>query len=107
VSGAKVNEEVGDLPGQASALGGLASAYARKGDWDRATEHLEYARKTNDDLGDRYYLSITLQKLARANLATDQIDDVIECAQEAVRVSRGKQLERAEQLLAELSQQGR
>lgn len=71
-------------------------AYARKGDWDRSIEHLEHARKTSDGLGDRYYLAITPQKLARAYRATDQIDDAMECAQEAVRVSRGKQLERAD-----------
>jgi len=98
-----LSERIGDPRGQASALGGLDSVYFRQRDWERAIEYFELARRINKNLGKLFYLSVTLQQLARCYRATGNIDQALDCAEEAVSVSKGKQLQAARQLLAELA----
>jgi DNA-binding SARP family transcriptional activator len=46
-------QRLGDRPAQARALRGLATAYGRTGDDDRALRHLRHALRLNVELGDR------------------------------------------------------
>jgi tetratricopeptide (TPR) repeat protein len=59
------NEEIGDRQGLGLTFGGLAAAWAKKGNADKAIEYYEQAATIQREIGDRYHLCMTLSGLAR------------------------------------------